>query len=72
MCITAQSAHTFKGPKMGPIGLSKSTRTGFAMDFDCLILIFDLEILKVVQSFKALTTKIHITTRGLGLGGRPV
>jgi hypothetical protein len=56
------TAHTFKGPKVGPIGLSKSTRTCLAMDFNLLILIFDLEFLKGVQSFKALTAKIHPVT----------
>jgi hypothetical protein len=32
------------------------------MDFDFLILIFELEFLKGVQSFKALTAKIHLIT----------
>jgi hypothetical protein len=38
------------------------------MDFDFLILIFDLEFLKGVQSFKALTAKILLITSAWEVG----
>jgi hypothetical protein len=64
---THSQSHTFKGPKVGS-NWPKSTRTCLAMDFEFWILIFDLEFLKGVHSFKALTAKIHLITRAWEVG----